>query len=280
MANDLLNAAIRDSGLDIFQVADVAGVDYRTVQRWLGGRVPYPRYRQKLATALGVDEAELWPETGRSRGRAALEEIIAACPRRGDGDAPDWRSLLRSAEEQVDLLGYSLEQVTTAKAITKTLATKAGGGCRIRLCLADPHSDTLMTADALQRPAGRLLARVQGSHQKLLELIGQSGIELRTHELAGTHTVLRFDDDLLLTIHLHGTPGFQAPVLHLHREMDFGIFDQLAKHFEDVWDTAVPVGAYGQVDATQARSAAAARSAERERQEFMDSLDYGYRPGS
>jgi lambda repressor-like predicted transcriptional regulator len=280
MANDLLNGAIRDSGLDIFQVADAAGVDYRTVQRWLGGRVPYPRYRQKLAAALRVDEAELWPETARSRGRAAMEEIVAASARRGDSDAPDWRALLRSADEQVDLLGYSLEQVTTAKAIIKTLATKAAGGCVVRICLADPHSDALIAADALQRPAGRLIARVQGSHRKLLELIGRPGIELRSHQLAASHTVLRFDEDMLLTIHLHGTPGFQAPVLHLRRELDYGIFDQLAKHFEDIWDTAIPVGADGQPSASQARSAAAAQAAEREKQDFLDSLDHSYRPGS
>ncbi len=60
----------------------------------------------------------------------------------------------------------------------------------------------------------------------------------------------------------------------------YGIFDQLAKHFEDVWDTAVPLGADGRRAASSTRSAAAAQAAEREKQDFLDSLDYGYRPSS
>jgi hypothetical protein len=38
---------------------------------------------------------------------------------------------------------------------------------------------------------------------------------------------------LLLTIHLNGVPGFQASVLHLRREFDHGVFDQLAVHYEE-----------------------------------------------
>ena len=280
MANDLLNAAIREAGLDVYEVADIAGVNYRSVQRWIGGRVPHPRYRQKLTEALGVEEQELWPETGRLRGKALLGEIVAVAARRGDRDAPDWRPLFRSATGQVDMLGYSLEQVTTGKAAIKALAAKAAAGCQVRICLADPSSEMLIATDAQQRPPGRLLAHVRESHRALLGLIGQPGIELRQHRLPSPYTILRFDEHLLITLHLHATPGFQAPLLQLRRELDYGLFDQFAKHLEEAWDVSIPIGAAGQPMATSARAAAAAGAAEQERQQFLDSLDRVYRPGS
>ncbi len=274
MANDLLITTIREAGLDINDVADIAGADPRTVQRWLAGRVPHPRYRIKIAQALHVEEHDLWPETGRARGRAALGEIIAAFPRRSDPDAPDWRALLRSAEQHVDILGYSLQHVTEARQSNKLLAAKAGDGCQIRIAIANPNADAVLAADQQQGPPGRLISRIQASQQRLLGLLGQPNVEVRQHHIATTHTILRFDEHMLLTIHLYATPGFQAPLVQLRRERDYGLFDQFAKHFEDVWQAAQPIaGRQSQITA-----AAAARAAERD--EFLDQLDHVWRPGS
>ena len=275
MANDLLITAIRDAGLDPGQIADLAGVDRRTVDRWLQGRVPHPRYRHQLATHLGREEHELWPETTRARGQTALGEITAAYPRRSDPDAPDWRALLRSSHHQADMLGYSLQHVAQARQITKLLTDKARDGCQIRIALADPTAPPAIAADQQSRPPGRLTSRIQDTQRRLAGLLGQPGIELRQHQLATTHTILRFDDQLLLTIHLHGTPGFQAPLLHLRRQHDYGLFDQLAKHIDDIWQASQPLGSHDHqtADPTPATLKAAA-----ERDQFLDSLDDVWRP--
>lgn len=275
MANDLLITAIRDAGLDVDQVADVAGADPRTVQRWLAGRIPHPRYRHKLAVHFGVEEHELWPETGRARGQTALGEITAAYPRRSDPDAPDWRALLRSAQQHVDMLGYSLAHVAQARQITKLLVEKARDGCRIRIALADPSAPPALAADEQQRPPGRLTNRIQDTQRRLTPLLGHPGIELRQHQVATSHTILRFDDHMLLTIHLYGTPGFQAPLLHLRRQYDYGLFDQLAKHLEDVWQVSQPPD--GQPDQLATQTPTAIKAAA-ERDEFLDSLDNVWRP--
>ncbi|MBV9001218.1 MAG: hypothetical protein JO304_19335 [Solirubrobacterales bacterium] len=275
MANDLLITAIRNAGLDLDQVADIAGADVRTVQRWLGGRVPHPRYRHKLAIHFGLEESELWPETGRARGKIALIEIIAAYPRRIDPDAPDWRALLRSANQQVDMLGYSLGHVAQARQITKLLTDKARDGCSIRIALADPTGAPAIAADQQQRPPGRLTSRIQDAHRRLAGLLGQAGIELRQHQIATTHTILRFDDQMLLTIQLYGTPGFQGPLLHLRRQRDYGLFDQLAKHLEDVWQASQPLN--GQRDQPAEPTPATLKTAA-ERDQFLDSLDDVWRP--
>lgn len=275
-ANDLLIHAIREAGLDIVEVADVAGADPRTVQRWLGGRVPHPRYRQKLAAALQIDEQDLWPETVRVRRKAALNEITAAGARRGDADAPDWRALLRAAADQIDMLGYSLHHITQARQIDKLLTSKAGDGCAVRIAIASPDSNAMLAADAAERPPGRLAARIRSSQATLLRLAGHAGIEVREHQVTTSHTVLRFDDTMLLTIHLYGTPGFQAPVFQLRRESDYGIFDQLAGHFEEIWQEALPLGS-GLGDRAPVVTDVK-RRADDEKQRFLDGLDQVYRP--
>ena len=58
---------------------------------------------------------------------------------------------------------------------------------------------------------------------------------------SSSNTVLRFDDAILVSIHLHGTLGFQSPLIQLRRKGAHGIFDQFARHVDDVWDAATPL---------------------------------------
>jgi hypothetical protein len=271
VANDLLINAIRAAGIDPDQIAEIAGVDPRTAQRWLGGRVPHPRYRQKLAAALALHELELWPETARERSREDLDEIAGAVSRRSDPGAPDWRALLQRAEHHVDLLGYSLLEIAEARSINKTLTSKARAGCQIRIAIADPTSAPVAAADRQQRPSGRVTSRIATATERMASIAGEPGIELRHHQVATAHTILRFDDHLLLTIHLYGTPGFQAPQLHIRRERDYGLFDQLAKHFEDIWQTATPIG-------TPTAAAPAEPQLPTPERGPLDDLDYVWRP--
>jgi lambda repressor-like predicted transcriptional regulator len=268
MANDLLIAAIRQAGLSVNDVADIARADPRTVQRWLGGRLPHPRYRQKLASALEVEERELWPEAARVGPKGDLDEIAGAWARRSDPDAPDWRPLLRAAERQIDLVGYSLLHIAEARAINKQLSQKARAGCRIRIALAGPGAEHVLAADLRQRPPGRLIGRIKDAHRRLVPLAQERGIELREHDVASSHTILRFDDHMLLTVHLYGTPGFQAPLIHLRRERDYGIFDQLAAHVEDLWQNATPLGAQRREEPAAAAAAG----------DELDRLDHIWHP--
>ena len=79
MANKQLRDAIQNTGIDIQELADQVRVDPKTIERWVAGRTPYPRYRARLAKALGTTQQQLWPELapetepavpGTSQGRA------------------------------------------------------------------------------------------------------------------------------------------------------------------------------------------------------------------
>lgn len=54
-------------------------------------------------------------------------------------------------------------------------------------------------------------------------------------------TVLRFDEEMIVTPHLYGRPGYQSPLLRLRHLGAGGIFDTYATHFNDVWATSTPV---------------------------------------
>jgi transcriptional regulator with XRE-family HTH domain len=274
MANDLLITAIRESGLELSDIAQIAEVDPRTVQRWLGGRTPHPRYRQKLAGALKTSEGELWPDAVSVRRKDDADEIVSAWAQRNDPGAPDWRALLRAAEQHVDLLGYSLSQMLEARGAIKQLTSRARDGCQIRIAIANPRSEHVLQAELAQRSSGRLVSRITAARALIQELAGQPQIQVREHSVATTHTILRFDDDMLLTIHACGLPGFRAPVLQLRRRRDYGIFDQLARHFEDVWAAS---SAIEMADERRHRADHAADSASKE--SMLDQLDYVWRPG-
>ena len=77
--------AVRSVGLDAADVAARLGVDPKTVQRWFGGRVPYPRYRAALVDLTGWTERDLWPDVARASQADAMD---AKCERPTRTDPP------------------------------------------------------------------------------------------------------------------------------------------------------------------------------------------------
>jgi hypothetical protein len=62
--------------------------------------------------------------------------------------------------------------------------------------------------------------------------------EIREHVANRYNSILRADDELLLTLHLWGTPGTRAPLLHLRRNSDDGLFERFAGHYDALWNQA------------------------------------------
>jgi lambda repressor-like predicted transcriptional regulator len=79
MANKQLRDAIQNAGIDIQELADQIRVDPKTIERWVAGRTPYPRYRSRLARALSTTQQQLWPQLA--------PEPVPDRPRTGQGQA-------------------------------------------------------------------------------------------------------------------------------------------------------------------------------------------------
>jgi transcriptional regulator with XRE-family HTH domain len=245
LSNERLRAAIHQAGIEIDDLARIAEVDAKTVRRWIAGRTPRGRYRTRLAQALGKTERELWPEHDlQVAGRDERGEILAAYAHTNDLSTPDWRALLNEAAIQIDLLDFTLADVLASAGTIELLTAKAQAGCEIRLLISAPDSAQLVLAEA-EHGNDITLTDIPESAQDAehsltvaTSLVAIPGIDARTFIAGRFNTILRFDDEMLVTLHLYGTTGPQAPLLHLQRHSDHGLFEQFAAHYEAIWQAA------------------------------------------
>jgi hypothetical protein len=227
--------------VSVDELSDAAQVNPKTVQRWLAGRLPHARHRWAVATALSEDEHYLWPasEGTLSPGAATTAEVIAAYAHRADVPTNHWWDLLVGARRQIDLLAYAMLFLPEQHPrLCDLLRGKAAAGCRVRITLADPASPQATERDTEEQLDGALLGRIRTALQYLGPLQDCEGVEIRLHATPMYNSLFRFDDDMFVTPHLYGTPGYSAPLLHIRRLGLDGVFANFAEHFEAVWATA------------------------------------------
>ncbi|MGH3041158.1 MAG: XRE family transcriptional regulator [Gaiellaceae bacterium] len=243
--NERLRRALHEGGIDLDDVARATGVNHRTVQRWLAGRVPYPRYRGLIARLVRRDEGYLWPGVvSRDPAASASAELIDAYAHRTDVPADVWWELLCGATRHVDFVAYALLHLPeNHPRLVDLLRGKAAAGCAIRIAVADPDCSNVADRDEEEGLGGTLGARIRTSLRYLDPLGDCPGVELRFHAVPMYNSVFRFDDDMLVTPHVYGRPGRLSPLLHLRRRQEDGIFDNYLTHLEDVWASAVPIPA-------------------------------------
>jgi hypothetical protein len=104
-----LRAAMVKAHLDAQALSQQASVDPKTVQRWLGGRIPYARHRWAVSKLVNEDERYLWPEastTARAL-EASRSELLELYPHRSAVPTSLWWELFNRAQLQIDVLVYA-----------------------------------------------------------------------------------------------------------------------------------------------------------------------------
>ncbi|HEY3012751.1 MAG TPA: hypothetical protein VGJ36_08400 [Gemmatimonadales bacterium] len=227
-----------DARITIEALGRAVSVHPKTVQRWLSGRVPHPRHRWAIADLLGIREEALWPnaKAGAVRSMTGTSEILAAYAHRAEVPSHVWHDLFDQAKSQIDLLGYAMLFLPEANPhLVNQLKEKAAAGCIIRIAFADPDSPAVADRDQEEGLGGAIPARIRTTLHHFADLKDQEGISLHLHATRMYNSLFRFDDEMLVTPHLYGQPGYASPVLHLRRIGPHGIFDNFALHFERVW---------------------------------------------
>jgi hypothetical protein len=211
----------------------------------MAGRLPYPRHRSAIARLVKRDEGFLWPGiTARDPAASATAEIVNAYAHRSDVPPDLWWHLLSSATAHIDFQAYALLHVPESHpGLIDLLREKSSAGCLIRIAVADPDCENVAERDQEEGLEGGLSARIRIALRYLDPLRNCPGAELRLHAVPMYNSVFRFDDDMFVTPHVYGRPGRLAPLLHLRRRREDGIFDNYLTHLEDVWATAVPLSA-------------------------------------
>ena len=106
MANDRLRTALLQRGVTPAELADAAGVDAKTVERWIGGRIPYRRHRYLVATRLQADGTYLWPDAlaPSEVADASESEIFTVYPHRWAVPRDAWGHLFGSAQKEIGVV--------------------------------------------------------------------------------------------------------------------------------------------------------------------------------
>jgi transcriptional regulator with XRE-family HTH domain len=241
--NDRLRVAMASAGMEPEFLARKVGVDPKTVQRWLGGRLPHPRHRWKICDILGQSEQYIWPEVliGAS-GVLQTSEIVAAYAHRADAPSQLWAGMLDGARRNIDLLGYSMSFFPEQHSrLAQTLEEKCASGLRVRIALADPESAEVSARDDIEKLGGTLATRIRATVVHLEALFSNTGVEIRYHQVPLYNAVYRFDDQMFVTPYLYRLHGYQHPMLHMRRLGPAGIFEGYAQQFEAIWTESQPV---------------------------------------
>ncbi len=244
MANERLLAAMQRAEVTARDLATLTDRDPKTVSRWVGGRVPHPRQRFIVAKELGEDEEFLWPGAHRKpqSTASATGEVVATYPYRSNMSTDAWWRLISSAEHQIDLLGYTLYFLALDHPeLVPVLLDKCANGCKVRAIIADPRSTHVAYRDAEEAQPITLVARIGTTMKYFGPLRECESFEMRYQDLPLYNSVFRFDDQMLMTPHLHATTGSSAPMLHLRRLAPNGLFSRFSSHFESIWATTTEI---------------------------------------
>ena len=242
MTNERLRSQISGAGLSIAEMASKIEVDPKTVERWITkDRMPHRRYRAATAHLLDADEGYLWPKVlDDVRTKSASQaEIVTTYPHRGAVPDQLWNSFMKGVEDSIDVLVYAgLFLIDGHPDLAPILAGKARRGTRVRMLFGDPESPTVAQRGADEGSGEDLAARIRLSLSDLREVGGESGVEIRQHGTVLYNSIYRFDEDMLVNMHVYGTPAAQNPVMHLRRVPGGRLFDHYLRSFERVWEAA------------------------------------------
>lgn len=244
--NERLRTTILRAGVSVDELAGCAGVDAKTVERWISnGRVPHRQHRWAAAKRLGVDETYLWPEIltrypARQR-EAGRSELVDLYPDRASVPRELWLRLLDAAQEHVDVLVFSgTFYAQTQPRIAAMLAAAAKRGVQVRLCFGDPGSEAVAVRDREEGIGGTLAAKIRSALTYYRPLADVDGCELRLHGATLYASLFRYDDEVLANPHVYGEPASANPTLHLRRLDGGTVADQYLASFERVWAAAMP----------------------------------------
>jgi lambda repressor-like predicted transcriptional regulator len=240
--NERLRDALNKAGLDTVDLAAQLDVSPKTVERWITkGRVPYPKHRSSIAALLQETENYLWPDALSDERRAGVSEseVVKVYPHRSQVPAELWRRLIDGATEQVDVLVYAGLYLAEEYGLAKKLQKGAKDGLQSRLLFGDPECEPV-TERAEEEGLGSTFMghRIRNTLTFFTACADVEGIEARIHTTTLYNSILRFDDEMLVNMHVFGLVGSQAPVMHLRQLSSGDLFETYMESFDQVWARA------------------------------------------
>ncbi|MFF3911819.1 XRE family transcriptional regulator [Streptomyces sp. NPDC001848] len=244
MPNERLRAAMAAGGWTYAALAEKVEVDPKSVERWVNlGRTPRRATAMLAAEILGEDVHALWPALRQARpARAVSPELVALYDQRADVPVSTFVDMLTQAREHIDVLVYAAVFLHEAyPRLNELLRERAAEGCTVRIALGDADSSNVQQRGGEEKFGHGIQSRCRLALMHYRPLVGVPGIEVRTHATTLYNSIYRADDQALVNAHVWGVNAYGAPVWHLRRSREGGMFDTYADSFAAVWATATPV---------------------------------------
>lgn len=182
----------------------------------------------------------------RSAGEA---EFVKLYPHRSAVPQALWTSLIDGVERNLDILVYAgLFLFDSNPDLGRTMVDKGRSGVRTRLLFGEPGSKVLMDRGDEEGIGLGVDARVRTSLRYLGPVHAEPGVEVRLHDTVLYNSLFRFDDELLVNVHVHGAPAPQNPVIHLRRIPGGRMFDHYLDSFRRIWEQATPFASAAAVE--------------------------------
>ncbi|MFG2962301.1 XRE family transcriptional regulator [Streptomyces sp. NPDC048288] len=241
MSNERLRSALLARGMTVQGLAEAIDVNPKTVERWITqGKVPYRRHQYATAAALKVDVTTLWDDARTVDSAADLTkaEIGTVYPRRHTVPSGLWREIYARAQKTLDVLVYSGLFLSEDPLFHDLLKAKVAAGVQVRILLGDPDC-----AAVRQRGIDEGHQIMDGKIRNALVLYrplmrSHPDVGFRLHDSTLYNSIYRSDDEMLVNPHVYGIGAYMAPVLHLRRVADGGLFDTYANSIEHTWENA------------------------------------------
>ena len=242
MANERLREAMHVAGVTPQDLAVELDVDPKTAERWTTlGRIPYRKHRHRIAAMVREREAYLWPDalTDAQRDQVATSEIVKVYPRRSGIPADLWGHLFERADAYLDVLVYAgLFLPEQHPELVTALCQKAEAGARLRVLLGDPDSEAVTVRGREEGIGDSVAAKIRNVMSFYRPHVDHGCVDVRFHATTLYTSIYRFDDEMLVNMHVLGRPAAQAPTMHLRRLGAGDLFDTYATTFERVWADA------------------------------------------
>jgi len=238
MRNERLREAIAAQGLKINDLGPMVGVNPKTAQRWIyEGRTPRRRTADRVSRQLGLSVDWLWPEI--SDDNRIPTDLVRFYPHRFDAPRQLWMELIRDASCHIDILAIAgLFLIEDNPGVIGLLRRKIKAGIQLRIALTDPDSTALRRRSGEEMLFDVLMNRAEVARDAYDPLFSLTGVEYRPHTATVYTSIFRCDDQMLVNHHLYGINGHLAPLLHLKRTHDGGLFDLFQASFDRVWHVA------------------------------------------
>ncbi|WP_432044363.1 helix-turn-helix domain-containing protein [Streptomyces asiaticus] len=244
MPNERLRAVMATGGWTYATLAEKVEVDPKSVERWVNlNRTPRRSTALLAAETLGEDVHALWPALRQARpARAVSPELVALYDQRADIPVSTFVEMLTQARERIDVLVYAAVFLHEAyPRLNDLLRERAAQGCTVRVAVGDADSPHVQQRGQEEKFGHGIESRCRLALLHYRPLIGTPGVEVRTHGTTLYNSLYRADDQVMVNAHVWGVNAYGAPVWHLRRHGEGGMFDTYAQSFDAVWATATPV---------------------------------------